>query len=108
MSGCRKPKGQHGGHRRSPCPSFTDRRVALGSMAFADFGSRSVDEQLRAWLASLGRGPARFDVDEVRAQGRARALARARDPGLARVRDRVRAAPGLVQADRAGVAAGGR
>jgi acetyl esterase len=56
-------------------------------MARADCGDHPVDEQLRAWLASLGRGPARFDVDEVRAQGRARALARPREPALARVED---------------------
>ena len=67
---------------------FTDRYVTLALMAGADCGAGSVDEQLRAWLASLGRGPARFDVREVRAQGRARALARAREPGLARVHDR--------------------
>jgi acetyl esterase len=39
-------------------------------------------------LASLGQGPAKFDVDQVRAQGRARALARAHEPEVASVRDR--------------------
>jgi acetyl esterase len=56
-------------------------------MAFADRALESLDEGLRAWLASLGHGPARFDVDQVRAQGRARALARVREPEVARVRD---------------------
>jgi acetyl esterase len=57
-------------------------------MASADRCAGSVDEDLRAWLASLGHGPAKFDVDQVRAQGRERALARPRAPEVARVGDR--------------------
>jgi acetyl esterase len=57
-------------------------------MAFADRRAESVDGGLRAWLASLGQGPAKFDIDQVRAQGRARALARAREPEVASVCDR--------------------
>jgi hypothetical protein len=47
-----------------------------------------VDQELRAWVAGLGQAKTQFDVDEVRAQGRARALARLREPDVASVRDR--------------------
>jgi acetyl esterase/lipase len=55
-------------------------------MASADRFPGSLDQELLAWLASLGE--ARFDVDEVRAQARARELARPREPEVASVRDR--------------------
>jgi acetyl esterase len=48
----------------------------------------SVDDDLKAWLESLGSPPAEFDIAEVRALGHARALARPREPDLASVRDR--------------------
>jgi acetyl esterase len=57
-------------------------------MTSADRCVGSVDQELRVWLASLGHGPAKFDVDKVRAQGRARALSRPREPEVAHVRDR--------------------
>ena len=48
---------------------------------------RLIDQELGAWVASLERGPAAFDVAQVRARGRSRALARVREPELASVRD---------------------
>ena len=65
-----------------------NRYVPFGLMASADRCAGSVDEELRTWLASLDQGPARFDVDEVRARGRSRALARPREPEVASIRDR--------------------
>ncbi|HET6871280.1 MAG TPA: alpha/beta hydrolase [Solirubrobacteraceae bacterium] len=43
------------------------------------------DRELAAWVAEQPEGPARFDVIEVRAQARARALARGRTPAVKRV-----------------------
>jgi acetyl esterase len=69
------------------CGNIGPEPVPFGFMAFADRGAQSIDKGLRAWLASLGDSPVQFDVDQVRAQGRARALARAREPEVASVRD---------------------
>ena len=63
------------------------RDVLFGSVSASDREATPVDEALAAWLTGLGNGPARFDVDEIRARGRARALARPREPELASVRD---------------------
>ena len=35
---------------------------------------RLIDQELGAWVASLERGPAAFDVAQVRARGRSRRL----------------------------------
>jgi acetyl esterase len=45
------------------------------------------DSELEAWVGELRGGPAAFDVVEVRAQARARAIARGRVPALSRVTD---------------------
>lgn len=45
------------------------------------------DRELDEWVAGMRGGPVAFDVDEVRAQGRARALARRRGPDLSHVAD---------------------
>jgi acetyl esterase len=45
------------------------------------------DPELDEWVRQNGAGPASFDVVAVRAQARARGLARAREPRLERVQD---------------------
>jgi acetyl esterase len=52
------------------------------------------DPELAAWVRENGSGPATFDVVQVRAAGRARALARAREPRLRRVSDLAIDGPG--------------
>ena len=52
-----------------------------------DYSLGLADRQLEAWVADHRGGPVKFDVFEARAQGRARALARARVPALPRVTD---------------------
>ena len=48
---------------------------------------RLADPELDQWVAGIRGGAVTFDVDDVRAQGRARALARPRGPQLRRVTD---------------------
>jgi len=50
--------------------------------------SSLADPELAEWVAGMRGGPVTFDVEEARAQGRARALARPRGPELRRVTDR--------------------
>jgi acetyl esterase len=53
----------------------------------AEGGHGLADRELDEWLAGMRGGPVTFDVHEMRAQGRARALARPRGPEPKRVTD---------------------
>lgn len=72
------------------------RQEARDNRAMAEGANQRVtalslaDRELDEWVAGMRgfpAGPVTFDVDEVRAQGRARALARPREPALREVTD---------------------